>query len=737
MLMAKDEGLGSIFDAEILYESVLKRGFSLLHRQVLGFSTIGLEHQLGISTRDINALDIDGRSPLYWAIRRGDIQTVSKFLACGADPSTAVNAIAWTCKGNIGDLQSLKLLLSFGANPDGHDLDGHTPLHACGIYGREEEFLKVLLAHGAEISLAYKGYYKEYTGITSLGFASLYAHDNTCQLLLSHGADPCHVDILGRTLLHLTVAGKSKGPRRVRTLERLLSAGADPNARDKAQKTPANYAMQIQDLDSLEILMKYNADVVFPPVPGSENNGFCILSWPIQKHWYDVVSFLLPRVDLRDTDPTTAKTILHALAEAGDLKLLVIFEEHLGQRSIPIDIRDDSGRLAIDLAPTNAVRKKVMELVHRLQERQDLLLYTYEDSEETFWDANEHLGPISQDRTGPSETSSADDLGQGDMQISNLLTNRKNEIQFLDEDFRETETAIASGNNVDFSTSNRIRPETGPMRDETRPSAADDDTHEATSVHITHPTSSLENHKPEKLLGGGINNDQSPNAEDANSKLPLPSQATATHSSVLISSSLYESLAEKPGRDEKLLEEGFSSDRDEDRDNDILLMGWHDQNIIRRLDKDTDDTDSGYGSDKGEAEHPLLSQSEGLRRRRAQRHSTVSTETYLLETSKTGYSWTFTTRWPFGDIIGAIFRPLLSLILTELGYMVVNSVNRLTQIAFINESRVKYMFQTFKSTSGGMRLALRRALRPQILAGHRRITWDCVSLTPTTVGKTT
>ena len=570
ILTTKDEKLRSVFDTELLDESMLKRRFSILHRQILGFSAVNLKIENIVNVQDINALDIDGRSPLYWAIRRGDIHAASTLLDYGADPLSAANAISWTCRGDMEDAQSLKLLLQSGIDPDSHDLDGHTPLQACGIYGRGEEFLKVLLAYGAQIDLAYTGYYKEYTGVTALGFASLYAQGNTCHYLLSHGANPNCVDLLGRSPLHLAVAGNSKGPRRVETLEILLSAGADPNVRDRLQKTPANYAMQIQDIDSLELLMHYNAHLVFPHVQGSEKNGFSILSWPIQKHWYDVVLFLLPRVNLYDTDPISSRTILHALSEAGDLRLLVLFENCIGQRAFPAGLRDNEGREAADLAPTNEARQKVMELVLRLQQRDEDFPNRKEDSEELFWDAKEHF--------------------------------------------------------------------------------------------------------------------------DAYYDLP---------------------------------DEQLSSIDNEDRDNNIMLMGWHDQNIMRRLDKDIDDTDSGYGSGEDEDEPLVPSQSERFPWRKARKHFMVPTEVYLLETTKTGWSWTINTRGTFAEILGAVFLPFLSFTLFR---PIIVSANKFGLVLG------SVMFQTFRSTLGVLKLTLRRASRPQLPAGHRRITWNCVSLIITTLG---
>jgi ankyrin repeat protein len=125
-----------------LDDALQHQSFSRLHLLVLGLDRIGfdLESCLNFSLQSINALDKNGRSPLYWAMRRGDNASASTLIRHGASPRVGESSMAWTCKGLVGNFEGLQLLLSAGADPNGHDRDGHAPLHACGIFARDEEF---------------------------------------------------------------------------------------------------------------------------------------------------------------------------------------------------------------------------------------------------------------------------------------------------------------------------------------------------------------------------------------------------------------------------------------------------------------------------------------------------------------------------------------------------------------------------------------------------------------------
>ena len=59
-----------------------------VHRIVLGLSLMILEEELVLHPEDVDAIDALGRTPLIWAVARGDEHFVALLLGAGANPNT-------------------------------------------------------------------------------------------------------------------------------------------------------------------------------------------------------------------------------------------------------------------------------------------------------------------------------------------------------------------------------------------------------------------------------------------------------------------------------------------------------------------------------------------------------------------------------------------------------------------------------------------------------------------------
>lgn len=125
--------------------------FSPLHRIVLKFVIMDLEPALTLSTTEIDCVDKSGRTALSWATERGDIDAV-------------------------------RVLLQYGANPNGSDVLGLSPLHYAYTPLQTKEFA----AWGSDVEawdqiLAFSAVYMSCTR-----WEPNYA---IIRLLLKHGAD--------------------------------------------------------------------------------------------------------------------------------------------------------------------------------------------------------------------------------------------------------------------------------------------------------------------------------------------------------------------------------------------------------------------------------------------------------------------------------------------------------------------------------------------------------------------
>lgn len=375
MDLAWDRRISSIVNSQLTDlidpegDSLKRRRFSDLHFAALGLLGANVETVLNWTPDDVNVLDADSRTALYWAVRRGDLYATKTLLAAGVDVHAGVSALAWTCKDPCESPELLNILLESGADPNGHDTDGHTALHACGIFGRSVEFLDALVRYNATIDYPYSGPYLQYNGVTPLAFAVIYGHSATLSHLLEYGAAVNVVDQEGQSPAHLTLRSSRKEAK-AECLSLLINFGVDVNVRDKRGYTAANTAMGLQDVDSLNMLIKAGADLSPPLSRGGNSSAYSILLWPLIERKFHVVNFLLQKINILEKDAETGCTVLHALSQYGNAKSLVTFEELLS--SIP-DISVFSADPAQYIVNSELQDKsRFSSLMYRITERQGM-----------------------------------------------------------------------------------------------------------------------------------------------------------------------------------------------------------------------------------------------------------------------------------------------------------------------------------------------------------------------------
>lgn len=170
--------------------------FTVVHRIVMGLSPLDLDGYLSEHPQEINTADLLGRTPLWWAVRRDDLeQSLCLLHHHGADANMA-NAAGRSPLHNAaaqGNLVLVEALLAHGADVGQRSFEGKTPLQVVGVYGVREDVLIVerLLAAGSEID-AQDGY-----GRTALSLCCFDSHVNIARTLLERRASLRIPDVRG------------------------------------------------------------------------------------------------------------------------------------------------------------------------------------------------------------------------------------------------------------------------------------------------------------------------------------------------------------------------------------------------------------------------------------------------------------------------------------------------------------------------------------------------------------
>ncbi|KAK5700068.1 hypothetical protein LTR97_006203 [Elasticomyces elasticus] len=337
-----------------------RRRFTPIHRAVLGLTDESLYDVLDCDHYVVNLTDRDGRTPLFWAVYRGDSATAERLLYHGADVCRDGNALVWSCCDTNQGPACLELLLEYGGDPAQFDTNGFTALQATAITGRQPYFAALLLRHGADPEQAYSGDTETLQGATALHLACLYGPGSALVDVLLHcGSDIHRVSRSGKSALHFAIAQapsqhiKKHITKDAASIVRtLVESGHRLDCVDGAGNTPAHDAIARQDTASLGVIMAAGANIVWPLSRGPRTNGYHQLAWPIESHNHTVLRYLLTlqSVDIYDINHANNETVLHLLAKSADQKSISIFEEGRPDAKLDPGRVDVHGKTAGDYA---------------------------------------------------------------------------------------------------------------------------------------------------------------------------------------------------------------------------------------------------------------------------------------------------------------------------------------------------------------------------------------------------
>src|SRR3972149_7805041 len=159
-----------------------------------------LQGYFQVGKNNVTLNTVDGFTALIWASYEGHMETVKLLLSKGADvkAKNSEGVTALTAASFSGHLETVKLLLSKGADvnaKNSEDLPALIPALIPASSGGHLEIVKLLLSKGADVNA------KNSNGWTALLSASSGGHLEIVKLLLSKGADVNAKPSDGRTAL--------------------------------------------------------------------------------------------------------------------------------------------------------------------------------------------------------------------------------------------------------------------------------------------------------------------------------------------------------------------------------------------------------------------------------------------------------------------------------------------------------------------------------------------------------
>jgi ankyrin repeat protein len=211
------------------------------------------------------ALDGRGNSPLMYAAAVGSVESMRLLLDAGADPNVANGFGATPLMWCAGDAKKVALLIAKKANVNARSNLGRTPLMIAAAYDGAIEAARLLIEKGADVNARDKG------GFSVLEQAAAVNHIELARLLIATGADVNVQDEGGSTAL---MQAAQNGDRSAELVKLLLEHGAKVNVRSGdtfeivkngpiglGHLTPLLFAAGQGNYEAVEALVKAGADV--------------------------------------------------------------------------------------------------------------------------------------------------------------------------------------------------------------------------------------------------------------------------------------------------------------------------------------------------------------------------------------------------------------------------------------------------------------------------------------------
>ena len=211
---------------------------------------------------NVNLVDSDGQTALMLAVRGRSVESVAALLQAGAastinhKDNEGLTALLYAVtQSYFLVLENVKALIAAGANVDGVNVNGETPL-LIAVQRNDVELVKLLLAAHASVNIKSKN---GTTPLTTVRPDSTRTDPQILSLLIAAGGAVNEVNQNGETPLMVAVSKQHNSTIVKALLEK--GAGSSINARNKSGKTALMYAATYSDGEVVQTLLAAGANV--------------------------------------------------------------------------------------------------------------------------------------------------------------------------------------------------------------------------------------------------------------------------------------------------------------------------------------------------------------------------------------------------------------------------------------------------------------------------------------------
>ncbi|KAH7643738.1 uncharacterized protein LOC124494328 [Dermatophagoides farinae] len=257
------------------------------------------------AVKQLIGLDIDlnkksqlGRSPIHWAIINNNTEIVALLIRakCDIEASDKFEMKPILMAAMVGNLEMVKMLIEAGCNCRVMNKKHQTVLH-CAVKHDQNEILAFLLDNVTDININAVNESWQ----TSLMMACINNNLENVDKLISAGADVNMKDKQGRTVAHWA---SFKGYHQI--LDRVLKAGVKADERDQDGKTALHLSAEYGFEKTLKTLIEHNCDIFI-----TDTKGRTALMIAAALGYLEVVSILIEHGANPNCKDKNGNTALH------------------------------------------------------------------------------------------------------------------------------------------------------------------------------------------------------------------------------------------------------------------------------------------------------------------------------------------------------------------------------------------------------------------------------------------